>query len=871
MASVTLRCGAVAVVLLLSQAVQAGEDAHDKLVYSRYSKKVQPTAYKLNRDKEQYQLDRPATKKSVEAGDAIFSFEGLGEARVWKLPGEGFSETFPVTGQWPVLATPRQSGNGEVCQAEDLKVNDKWKRYFGFVYYGRAAVVPAEEIELLLFYAPWHPRENLLADMFWGLTVPGPKPGFWKRQADETPKVGDPLLVGFHVRNTTDRPQEFPSTWYQDAQHGGPAILDVASLSLQWAPFDPNYPVRRKFVELEPIRSTHFPPDTARRTVKPGESCELLAFDLRDWFKADKEGYYLVSVKIDWKSLGLHDKLYQNLECRRDFSVGKPPKLPSIKAFNKTLPPLGVAANEERLKRLIKESIRPKPVDHKPLAADVERLLAWSDPVGGLAARIEDICDWRATTVLVRLKNASQRPLVVPTGNPRDKNAARAFEVYVRQGAGPWRQADPGGDPYCERSAPPRPSVRQPVARQSHEDDGFAYRAADVRGLEADRPLVTLQPGEHCLAFVRAYDKQNNGQPKEFKVVLRQPQASAAGHWTGVLETPPRFAPQTLVQPVALTGALPMPEHFPAFTYAFTGINWNGQEPAVKALWYSNRELFDLLPVYDPAGVRKEFERRTRTETRLPVKLLLAVVAARAGSEEAGLFFLETMKDTDYRTCVNVHGALAILFPYSPSRTAPPDWVVELSMAALADNRFVTGLDKTNWGAGTSFTVASCETGYLEGNLCYSKCRKALPLLIERLKKGQSGSYSAAMLGEMGDQRAIPFLIETVEAAGKSAKYSKEYGLSEEFSRPAYDLAELKAREAVPLLLRYIEFPEIISDLGEIGDPRAAPVLREACFGQRQDHPRWNGCVSRPRSGTSLRCQGGAGRIRPGQRRCPPR
>jgi HEAT repeat protein len=450
-----------------------------------------------------------------------------------------------------------------------------------------------------------------------------------------------------------------------------------------------------------------------------------------------------------------------------------------------------------------------------------------------LAARIEEVCDiWRATTLLVRLKNTSQQPLVVPTGNPRDKNAAQAYEVYVRQGTGPWRRADWAWDSYCEQPAPRRPATRRPVARPADEDEGLVYSADHIRGLEADRPRVTLQPGEHCLAFIRANDEQDNGQPKEFKVVLRQPQAGAAGPWIGVLETPPRFAPRTLVQPAALTGALPMPEHFPRFTYASTGINWSGQESVVKALWDSNRELFDLLPIYDPADVRKEFERRMRTEKRLSVKLLLAVVAARAGSEEAGLFLLETMKDTDYRVCVNVHGALALLVSYrhppnaSPG-SAPPDWVVELSMAALADNRFVTGLEEANSAAGTSFTVASCDAMDLECALCDSRYSKALPLLIQRLKTGQSGSYTASMLGWMGDQRAIPFLIEMVETAGKTAKYAKEDGLSEELSRPAYALAELKAREAVPLLLRYVEYPEIIDALGNIDDARAVPALQK--------------------------------------------
>ena len=335
-----------------------------------------------------------------------------------------------------------------------------------------------------------------------------------------------------------------------------------------------------------------------------------------------------------------------------------------------------------------------------------------------------------------------------------------------------------------------------------------------------------MKPGEHCLACVCGSDTKDNAQAKRFKVILRKAEPGLQG----VLETPPHPGRLTAEQTAALAGALPMPEHFPAFTYAFTGINWSGREPAVEALWYSNSELVEVLGRYDQEAVRRECEARMRAEERLPPKLLMAALAARAGSEEAALFLLETMKLTDYRTCVNVQGALRRLFPFNG--TQPSAWVVELTMAALSDNRFVTGLEKTNWAAGTSFTVASCEARNLESALCGCKCSQAVPLLIDRLKKGLSSSYTAVMLGEMGDQRAIPCLIEMVEAAGKTAKYSDGYGLTEEFARPACALGELKAREAVPLLLRYIEFPDIIGDLGEIGDPRVLPVLQELVSGK---------------------------------------
>ena len=47
-----------------------------------------------------------------------------------------------------------------------------------------------------------------------------------------------------------------------------------------------------------------------------------------------------------------------------------------------------------------------------------------------------------------------------------------------------------------------------------------------------------------------------------------------------------------------------------------------------------------------------------QAEKMVPMKLLLASIAATAGSKEAAEFFSETKKDTDYHTVVNLHYAL---------------------------------------------------------------------------------------------------------------------------------------------------------------------------------------------------------------------
>jgi HEAT repeat protein len=485
------------------------------------------------------------------------------------------------------------------------------------------------------------------------------------------------------------------------------------------------------------------------------------------------------------------------------------PKPLNIAEFSSGHAILGGDANEARLKRIIRETVKPKSANKRPIPAEVERLLSWSEPVDGLSARIEDVVDWPPIIAIVRIKNTSQQPLVVPSGNPRHNNVAQAFEIYVRQGSGPWQRADWAWDAYCEQPEPHEKKTRQ-------------YQAGGIRGLEADRPMVTLRPGEHCLAYVTGHRKQDNGQPKEYKVVLRQPAAHAEGQWSGVLETPARPARNRFGLPNSLAGALPMPEHFPTFTYAFTGISWSGQESAVKALLYSNHELVELLRIYDPAAVCKELEKRLRAEKRMPVKLFLATVAARAGSEQAALFILEAMKDTEYRTVLNVHGALEGLFPFP--RTEVSAWVVELSMSALNDGRLVTGLEKTNWARGASFPVGACETDGLEFALGDAKCRQAVPLFIERVKNGQAGWYTFAALGDLGDERAIPALMHFVESNAKQAKNEAEGG-GGHFFNAAHSLSKLRAKEAVPLLLQYVEFPEIIRDLGEIGDRRAVPVL----------------------------------------------
>jgi len=73
-------------------------DVHDKLVYKRYSRRLASSVIKFEPRMRFSELDRPATKTDVELGKAIFTFDGLGEARASQLRrsrfrGNAISET----------------------------------------------------------------------------------------------------------------------------------------------------------------------------------------------------------------------------------------------------------------------------------------------------------------------------------------------------------------------------------------------------------------------------------------------------------------------------------------------------------------------------------------------------------------------------------------------------------------------------------------------------------------------------------------------------------------------------------------------------------------------------------------------------------
>ena len=803
----------------------AEDDAHDKLVYGRYDRTLQPSSVKVvvtrtTIDMKTTQLDRPATKKDVEAGRAIFTFEGLGETRIWKLPEPRLNAV------WPALSTPNSVGSGWVCQAEELNVGGKWKRDFGFVCERGAAVVPASQIELTPFPWPWIPQGEFFSKISWDITVPGPKPGFWKRQEAETVQVGDPLPVEFSVFNVEDHSQEIPATLYKDARHGGPALVDQITISLQWAPFDGAHPIQRPFVELQPIRNVHFPLNRthllklADRTHSPANEQKLFSLDLRDWFKVDREGYYLLGLTVDCKAFGLHDELenlHDKLSLSRDFVIGDPPRRPTIGEYNHAKPALGGAANEERLRKIIHDTVARKEARTVSERRAADARMPWSQPANGLMARIELSTDtYCGFTVLVRLKNVSDEQIAVPMGNPLDPASPRSFELYTQRAGEAWQLTD-----WFASEQKIKTLVDLKRDREGSSD------ASLPGGNRRDREPVVLQRGETCLAYLCGNDYAESGPRRvqmadKIKVVLRQGKRQSGSNWTGVLETPPWPAHGSNRSEAILFATQPIPDYFPAMTCARGHLmNEPPFLPDIDGLRVSNGDLLEALQSYEPAGIAVEFEKRMLVEKDPSMKLLLAAVAAAHGSEKAALFVLERLKDTDYGRLDNTYHAITCVLFYYHGQL--PAWVEELLLACLSDERFVTG-EKS--GRSMEIRQMADSDGDFSTVLGQFKCRQAVPLLIERAKRDR-WSRAIHALGQIGDPRAIPIIMERLQDEGKKLKGAENSSFYYGIDSPVYALANLHAKEAVPALLDYLEFPEVIEALETIGDPRVLDDLRD--------------------------------------------
>ncbi len=435
-----------------------------------------------------------------------------------------------------------------------------------------------------------------------------------------------------------------------------------------------------------------------------------------------------------------------------------------------------------------------------PVPQTAESLLRWSPASNGLKARIEGVWLSSCSVILVRLSNVGTVPVVVPTSRPAEGAGPDPFQLYYTVDGRRWERL---------QWVPEEPGVWW-----------------DVRGLSGPRPPVTLRPRQSALAFVCGHAPMHWNQMSAVRVALHVEQSARQRAWTGRLETPawPVHISEQSYEAMART--LPLPDHLPAMKspQGVAGLQMiRSGESMFSYLRVANGELTAHLHLCLAAEVAAALDQRMAAESDENMKVFHATIAASAGSAVGRDFLLKCRERTDLAFMRSVLDALGYL-----TEIDPPGWVIDSIIAALADDREVVAEPPD------PFQDERLPLSYLadeDADLCYAlgdmKCRKAVPALIEMVHKTDARRGPVTALGRIGDRRAVAVLLEYLKKHAATAEYTDDYGLSETFQRLVDAMGDLKPREAVPVLMEYMGYPDVIRALGRIGDPRPVPVLRE--------------------------------------------
>lgn len=612
-----------------------------------------------------------------------------------------------------------------------------------------------------------------------------------------------PVLLTVYLRNRRAEAQNMPVDFYRAPATGGPALRAGVRLHVEFAPFDPRSPHPHyphhppSFQTIEPKRHGVFDDHQKRMTLGPGEWTKAFELDVRDFGDISKPGHYTFSFSFDREQLGLPDEQTSGPAALVTvFDVGERPRQLSIAEINQSIPPLGDKDAEARLAALIRRTMPATRLATAPAARPAEPA-DFPPAVGGLTARIDigHLSRWYGLHALVRFRNVSDRRVVIPPGNPPE--GAFPYELHARRGDEEWRPV-------------PRKTAEQPLG----ED-------------------IKLEPGQTAVVHLHGWNFDSLRFASEVRVALRMNDAPTAAHWTGTLQTPAR-APWTTEQLESAKGTLPFPDYFPPFRRIpsrrggglFIDPEENRWEQA-RLLRFdrSNWHLAVALRSYDPLGARREMERRMRQDDDRLSALYAASLAAWLGSPDAALRLLEALKESDFEHVVNAHAALKLAL--REFKTDPPEALVELAMAALSDQRYATGLEKTNFSRDTVLKLSylADEEGGLTFMLGHLKCYAAVPLL-KRMAGGTPPSRGAASaLGVLRDERGMAVLMEALRKHESELNIWSGSLFPEPFCRAAAALGSLKCREALPILLNHLCHRDVIEAVEAIGDRSAVPAL----------------------------------------------
>jgi hypothetical protein len=185
------------------------QDPYDDSVYAQDSMKQTYIAFA--------RLDHPAMPDDVEHGRAIFTLSGT--VRLWDMPvfplaAQRPSAKFdPVTGyqdlpNGKIKTSVTYTTEGKVWQAEEVQVNGKWLRYYGFAGRHQLEKVPASEIFFPSDY-PWSSAGGWMDGRLDGPPVKSvPVNSF---TSYSVAALGVPLPVTLKVRNHNGIDETMPS------------------------------------------------------------------------------------------------------------------------------------------------------------------------------------------------------------------------------------------------------------------------------------------------------------------------------------------------------------------------------------------------------------------------------------------------------------------------------------------------------------------------------------------------------------------------------------------------------------------------------------------------------------------------------------
>jgi hypothetical protein len=186
--------------------------------------------------------------------------------------------------------------DGLVWQAEEVFVNGRWERYFGFVGKYVVAKVPAAEIE---FPADRYRWKVLSGGIDCRVSISGET----SRSAWITATrlgVGAPLKVTLRLRNRSGLDRKIPAIlWRDDAQRGSSFRVGVkASLRYSQERVSPQGVLRpisedeKDWQKIAPKATAHFAPGAEQRPLAAAEEIYAFTLDINKLFEITKPGSY---------------------------------------------------------------------------------------------------------------------------------------------------------------------------------------------------------------------------------------------------------------------------------------------------------------------------------------------------------------------------------------------------------------------------------------------------------------------------------------------------------------------------------------------------------------------------------------------------